>query len=121
MIDSAAREFSRPRIDWRRTVPVHEPKTDDDRGGLLSHPQLAERNNLTPKQAEALRGRLARWRLFHKNGEYIEMRPSDRRPNDPTYLYKPEEVQPLIQAIKRKAALAAKRRTKTPPQRPTKS
>ena len=93
--------------------PIGGPLSEDQpthTGGLLSHPDLVSKTHLTPKQAEALRGRLFRWRKAHRNGEWIELPPSDRRSNKPKYLYKPEEVQPLIRDIKRKAALAARRR-----------
>lgn len=67
--------------------------------GKLSISDLAKHNGLSDREKEALGARLKRWRPTHCNGEWIEPERSYRLPRDPHYLYDPEAVRPLIEAI----------------------
>lgn len=73
-------------------------------GGRLSVKELAQRYNLDDAQAEALRGRLRRWRPTHLNSEWIEVPRSYRLSKAPKYLYSPDKVLPIIEDLKMRSA-----------------
>jgi hypothetical protein len=74
-------------------------------GGMMGVVELAELNGITdPKAIDALRKKLDRWRKTHMNGEWMEVDPSYRRPNQPKYLFLPSAVAPVIADFKQRPA-----------------
>lgn len=70
--------------------------------GRCNAMELATLHNLDPAQAEAMRKKLERWRPSHCNGEWIEV--PNRKPHTPKYLYDPDAVRSLIEAVKSRSA-----------------
>jgi len=67
-----------------------QPEAADD--PLLTHIDLAKRFNL---DRETARKRLDRWRSKNKGGDWIEA--TDKRPNEPKYLYRLSAVKHLFE------------------------
>jgi len=65
--------------------------------GLRSACDLAREYGLPH---EALRKRLRRWRK-RNDGGWIEVRDSERRSNQPKFLYRPEAVAEVVDAMKK--------------------
>ncbi len=109
-------EYQAPDADMEGKTEVGENKKETNMPtpsiatGLLGHAKLAEINDVDP---ERLRKRLERWRSENAKG-WIEVGESERGPNDPKYLYRPDAVQSVIASLKTKE----ERRMKMSGQRP---
>lgn len=77
-------------------APTAEPATIGPRAHL-SCDDLSKIHGLSEVQKERLRKRLGRYRERHHDG-WIEV--TDRRPRQPRYLYQPEAIGDIIEAVK---------------------
>lgn len=97
--------------------PIRANQSRETADGLFSSSQLAAQWKIDP---EATRKALDRWREKHAGGDGYQEN-TDRRPNEPKYLYSAKAVNPVMESLQSRATRRSIRRTKTssklPPRR----
>lgn len=94
--EAASRLWEDLSVQLQRSEPGRK---NGPTGGMASVGDLATLGGLDKRQKERLRKRLDR-RRARGEVKYIEVSPSDRTPNSPTYLYDQAEAMPIVDSIK---------------------